>query len=171
VHLAEASRKEGIMALEKIHTSNPILKKAAQLIADNADPGLVRDTLAIEMLSIQRRHYAGISVFSRLAVCAPSVGMLGTLAGLIQMLADLENPNALGHGMTVALMTTFYGCLLSTLIFLPIAGKLKTCGVQEEFRLNIIFEGAKCILENNNPRLVFEKLSSFLPPKERASAY
>ena len=171
VHLAEISRKEGIMALEKIHTSNPILEKAAQLIADCADPNLVRDTLAIEILSLQRRHDIGISVFLRLAACAPAMGMLGTLVGFVQMLASLKNPDTFVPGMAVALMATFYGCLLSTLAFLPIAGKIKARSMQEEHRLNIIFEGTRCILENNNPRLVYEKLSSFLPPKERARAH
>ena len=171
VQLAELSRKEGIMALEQIHTANPMLKKASQLIANNAAPDSVRDTLAIEIFSSQRRHHIGISVFSRLAACAPAMGMLGTLAGLVQMLAGLKDPGALGPGMAMALMATFYGCLLSVLVFLPIAGRLKTRSAQEELRLNIIFEGARCILENNNPGLVYEKLSSFLPSKERARAH
>jgi chemotaxis protein MotA len=72
--------------------------------------------------------------------------------------------------MAVALITTFYGALLANLLFLPIAGKLKARTLQEEVHLYIIFEGAKSILENNNPRLVYEKLSSFLPPQERKSA-
>ncbi|MCL1985721.1 MAG: MotA/TolQ/ExbB proton channel family protein [Betaproteobacteria bacterium] len=170
VRLAEISRREGIMALEKIHTPNPVLKKATLFIAENADPNLVRDTLAMELLALRRRHAIGISIFSRLAACAPAMGMLGTIVGLVQMLVSLKNPDALGPGMALALMATFHGCLLSILIFLPVTGKLKTRRMQEEHRLNIIFEGARCILENNNPRLVYEKLSSFLSPKERAGA-
>ena len=169
-HLAEISRKEGIMALEKIQTSNPILQRAAQLVADNADPDLIRDTLDIEILSLRRHRDISIAVFSRLAVCAPAMGMIGTLTRLLQMLTELKIPDLPGPGIAAALMATLYGCLLSTLIFLPIASKLKTCGILEEYRLNIIFEGANCILENNNPKLVYEKLSSFLPPTERASA-
>jgi len=168
VHLAEISRKEGIMALENIQTPNPILKRAAQLVANNAEPDLIRDTLAIEIFSLRCRHEIGISVFSRLALCAPAMGMLGTFIWLVQT-PDGPPPDALTPGMIAALMTTFYGCLLSTLLFLPIAGKLKARSMQEEHRLNIIFEGVKSILENNNPRLVYGKLSSFLPPKERAS--
>ena len=170
VRLAEISCKEGITALEKIQTPNPVLKKAARLVAGNADPDLVRDTLSMEILSLRLRHNNDIAVFSRLAAYTPVMGMLGTLTGLAQMLADLKVPDASGPGMVAALMAIFYGCLLSTLVFLPVAGKLKTRNRQEEYRLNIIFEGAGCMLENNNPTLVHERLSSFLTPKERADA-
>ena len=170
VHLAETSRKEGIMALEKIQTSNPLLKRAAQLVAENADPDLIRDTLDMEILSLHRHRGIGIAVFSRLAVCAPAMGMLGTLLHILPMFTDLKALDAPGPSVTVALMATFYGCLLSTLVFLPIASKLKAHSVQKEYSLNIIFGGVNCILENNNPTLVYEKLSSFLTPKERASA-
>jgi len=167
VHLAEISRKEGIMALEKIHSPNPILGKAARLVADNADPDLIRSTLNMELLALQKRYDICTAVLSRLAACAPAVGMLGTLAGLAQMLTGLKNPDAFGPPLAASLMATFYGCLLSTLVFLPIAGRLKIRSMRTELRLNIIFEGVRCILENNNPGLVHERLSSFLPPEAR----
>jgi chemotaxis protein MotA len=85
------------------------------------------------------------------------------------MLTNLNDPNSIGPAMAVALLTTFYGAFMSTMIFLPIAGKLRSISMEERLHLEIIFEGAKCILENNNPRLVYEKLSSFVPPKERRS--
>jgi chemotaxis protein MotA len=171
VSLAEISCKEGIMVMDKIQTTNPVLKKAAQLIADNADPDLIRDTLDIEILSLRRTHQLGIAVFSRLALLAPVMGMLGTLTGFVQILTRLKSPDALGPDIAVALMASLYGCLLAILVFLPVVGKVKSRYMQEEYRLIIIFEGANCILENNNPKLVFEKLSSFLTPKERAGAW
>jgi chemotaxis protein MotA len=170
VHLAETSYKEGIMSLEKIQTANPVLKKAAQLIADNADSDHIRDTLAIEILALRRRHNIGIAVFARLAMYAPAIGMLGTFAWLVQMPVALKSPDTLGPGVAAALMTTLYGCLLSLLVFLPAAGRIKTSAIQGEYLLHIIFEGACRILENNNPKLVYEKLSSFLTPEERAGA-
>jgi chemotaxis protein MotA len=170
VHLADISRKEGIAALEKIHTPNPALKKAAQLIADNADPDHIYDALDMEILSLRHYRDHDLAVFSRLAFCAPVVGMLGTLVRLIQILATHKNPEAFGPETAMALMASFYGCLLSTLIFLPIAGRIRARSMQEKYRLIIIFEGANCILENNNPKLVHERLSSFLPHKERAGA-
>lgn len=167
VKIAEISRKEGIIALEKIQTTNPILKKATQLIADSADPDLIRDTVVIEIVSMKKRHNVGIAVFTRLGSLAPAMGMVGTLIGLVQMLANLSDPTTIGPAMAVAILTTFYGALLANLLFLPLAGKLKARSMQEELNLQVIFEGAKSILENNNPRLVYEKLSSFLPPHER----
>jgi chemotaxis protein MotA len=167
VKIAEISRREGLIALENVKTENMVLKKACQLIADNADPGLIRTTLSIEINSMKRRHKVGEEVFRRLGSLAPSFGMIGTLIGLIQMLANLSDPKTIGPAMAVAIITTFYGSILSVVIFLPIANKLRTRTLQEEIHLEVIFEGAKSILENNNPLLVSEKLSSFLAPKER----
>ena len=167
VKVAEISRREGLLALENVQTENMVLKKSCQLIADNADPELIRATLSIEISAMKRRHKIGQDVFKRLAGLAPSFGMIGTLIGLVQMLSQLEDPKMIGPAMAVAILTTFYGSLMGTLLFLPIAGKLKARTLQETLHLEIIFEGAKSILENNNPRLVYEKLSSFIAPRER----
>ena len=170
VRIAEISRREGLIALENIQTENPILKKACQLIADNADPQLIRDTLSIEIATMKRRHNISVEVFQKLAGYAPAFGMIGTLIGLVQMLSKLDDAASLGPAMAVAILTTFYGTIMSNLVFLPFAGKMRARTSMEELHLQIIFEGAKSILENNNPRLVYEKLSSFEPPKERKSS-
>ncbi|MBU1229599.1 MAG: MotA/TolQ/ExbB proton channel family protein [Proteobacteria bacterium] len=167
VKIADISRREGLIALENVKTENMVLKKACQLIADNADPGLIHSTLSIEISSMKRRHKVGEEVFKRLGSLAPSFGMIGTLIGLVQMLANLADPKSIGPAMAVAIITTFYGTILATVIFLPIATKLRARTLQEEVHLAVIFEGAKSILENNNPLLVSEKLSSFLAPGER----
>ncbi len=93
--------------------------------------------------------------------------MLGTLIGLIQMLSLLAEPDTLGPAMAVALLTTFYGSLLSTVIFLPIAGKLRSRTMMEVMNFEIVYQGAIGILQDNNPLSVYEKLSSFVPPKQR----
>lgn len=167
VKIADISRREGLLALENIRTENKILKKACQLIADNADPLMIREMLAIEIASLRGRHHIVQDVFKRMGTYAPSFGMIGTLIGLVQMLAALHDSANIGPAMAVALLTTFYGAMLASLLFLPMAGKLRSRSQEEILHLYIIFEGAKCILENNNPRLVYEKLSSFVPPKER----
>jgi chemotaxis protein MotA len=167
VKLAEISRREGLIALENIETDNNILKKICQLIADNADTDLIEETLAIEITSLRQRHFIVQEVFKKMANYAPAFGMIGTLVGLVQMLASLKDPESIGPAMAVAILTTFYGSVLSNLVFLPIAGKLKSRTIEEILHLQIIFEGAKSILQNNNPRFVYEKLSSFVPPKER----
>lgn len=169
VQVAEISRRDGLLALERVETDNKILQKACQLIADNADHRVIRDAVRFEIASMNRRHSNTQDVFKRAAMYAPSLGMIGTLIGLVQMLTNLNDPNTIGPSMAVALLTTFYGAFMSTMIFLPIAGKLRSISMEERLHLEIIFEGAKCILENNNPRLVYEKLSSFVPPKERRS--
>jgi chemotaxis protein MotA len=116
---------------------------------------------------MQMRHFIVQDVFKKMAIYAPSFGMLGTLIGLIQMLSLLANPETLGPAMAVALLTTFYGSLLATVIFLPIAGKLRSRTMQEVMNFEIIFQGAVSILQDNNPLSVYEKLSSFVPAKKR----
>ena len=167
VRIAEISRREGLLALENIRTDNVVLKKACKLIADNAGPQLIHDTLRIEIHSLKRRHQIGETVFKSLGTFAPAFGLIGTLIGLVQMLARLNNPKTLGGAMAIALLATFYGALSANLFFLPVAGKLRARTQQEVLNLEIIFEGARCILQNNNPLLVRDKLMSFVPPKER----
>ena len=167
VKVAEISRREGLLALERVQTDNMVLKKARQLIADSADPGLINDTMALEIASMKRRHNISISVLSRMGGLGPAFGMIGTLIGLVQMLTQLSDPTTLGPSMAVAIITTFYGSMLANMVFNPLSAKLQARSAQEAMNLMIIFEGAKSILENNNPRFVYEKLSSFLPPKER----
>ena len=99
----------------------------------------------------------------------PAFGMLGTLIGLIQMLSKLQNPSTIGPAMAVALLTTFYGSLMSTMFFLPIAGKLKARTHLEIINLEIMFEGAISILEVNNPLILYEKISSYIPARHRKS--
>ena len=106
-------------------------------------------------------------VFIKMAGFSPAFGMIGTLIGLVQMLSQLSDPSSIGPAMAVALLTTFYGVILSTLFFLPISGKLKARTMTEVINMEIIFEGAISILQNNNPLMVYERLSSFIPPKNR----
>lgn len=167
IRLTNLSRQQGLLALGNIKTRNRFLHKAAQLIADGADEELIRNTLRIEIESLKIRHLIGQEVFRKMGAYAPAFGMLGTLIGLVQMLQQLNDPSQLGPGMSIALLTTFYGSLLATLLFLPIAGKLKSRTEQEVLILEIIFEGGIGILENNNPLIVYEKLSSFVAPSKR----
>lgn len=113
------------------------------------------------------RHYATQDVFRKMAAYAPAFGMLGTLIGLIQMLSELDNPEAIGPAMAVALLTTFYGSLLATMVFLPIAGKLKSRTLSEVTNLEIIREGCISILTNDHYMHVYEQLSSYIPAAKR----
>ncbi len=167
LRLTNLSRQQGLLALSNIKTPNQFLHKASQLIADGSDEEMIRNTLRIEIESLKHRHAVGQDVFRKMGTYAPAFGMLGTLIGLVQMLQKIADPAALGPAMAVALLTTFYGSFLASLFFLPIAGKLKARTAQEVLNLEIIFEGAISILDNNNPLVVYEKLSSFIAPSRR----
>ncbi len=167
IKLGTISRRNGLLSLMDVKTSSPFLKRVCTLIADAADEETLRSAMRTEIDSMQMRHFIVQDVFKKMAMYAPSFGMLGTLIGLIQMLSLLANPETLGPAMAVALLTTFYGSLLSTVIFLPIAGKLRSRTMLEVMNFEIIFQGALSILQDNNPLSVYEKLSSFVPAKKR----
>jgi len=167
LQLTQLTRRKGLLALSDVETNSPFLKRACDLIADASDEQMIRHVLRIEINAIKARHYNVQDVFKKMATFAPAFGMLGTLIGLIQMLVKLDDPASIGPSMSVALLTTFYGSLLATVVFIPIAGKLKSRTMQEVISLEIIFEGAICILNDNNQLSVYEKLSSYLPRGQR----
>lgn len=167
IEVSILSRRKGLRELSRIQTENDFLLKAANMLADGANAEEVRTALRIEINSLKARHFVVQDVFRKMGTYAPAFGMLGTLIGLVKMLSQIQNPDAIGPAMAVALLTTFYGSLISSMIFLPMAGKLKSRTLKEIINLEIIFEGAVAVSENNNPILVYEKLSSFIPSKLR----
>lgn len=169
VNMAGKARREGLLALENEieDTEDEFLKKGVQLIVDGTDPDLVRNIMETDIIMTEERHKIGIGIFSSMGATAPAFGMLGTLIGLILMLRDLNNPDALGPGMALALITTFYGSFLANLIFNPIAGKLKLKSEDESMIKEIIIEGVLSIQAGENPRIVSEKMKSFLHPGQK----
>ena len=167
IKLCQLSRQNGLLTLSSVKSRSRFLKKACDLIADGSSEEVIRSALRTEIDSLKRRHFVVQDVFRKMGTYAPALGMLGTLIGLVQMLSKLQDATAIGPAMAVALLTTFYGSLLSTMFFLPIAGKLKARTVIEVINLEIMFEGAISILANNNPLIVYEQLSSFIPAKQR----
>jgi len=167
VNLCKLTRKKGFVALQNTGTKNPFLRRVCSLIADSSNEDVIRATLRIEIESMKMRHHIVQDVYRKMGMFAPSFGMLGTLVGLVQMLVNLEDPSSIGPSMAVALLTTFYGSLLSALVFLPIAGKLRSRTLIQVINLEIMFEGGISILQNNNPMMVYEKLSSFIPLNAR----
>ena len=167
--LSTISRRKGLLALSGVKTASPFLKRACNLIADSASEEMIRNALRNEIEAMKIRHFIIQDIFKKMAIYAPAFGMLGTLIGLIQMLSDLEDPTNIGPAMAIALLTTFYGSLLANMLFLPIAGKLRSRTLVEVLNLEIIFEGAISIVNNNNPLAVYERLSSFIPANNRQS--
>lgn len=169
VSFAEKARREGLLALEDDveKLDDEFLKKGIQLVVDGTDPELVRRILETEMMFLEERHSNGKKLLDSMGAYAPAFGMIGTLIGLIQMLANLDDPSAIGPGMSVALLTTMYGAMLSNWIFLPLAGKLDLRHNDEAMVKSIMVEGLLSIQAGDNPRIVEEKLKAFLAPAIR----
>ncbi len=167
IQLCYISRHEGLLALSKVKTNSLFLKKACGLVADGSPDNVIRAALTTEIDSLRLRHFIVQDVFRKMGTYAPAFGMLGTLIGLVQMLSRLQDPANIGPAMATALLTTFYGSIMATMFFLPIAGKLKARTIAEVINLEIMLEGAVSILDNNNPVIVYEKLSSFISSRLR----
>lgn len=170
VTFSEKARREGLLALEDDldELEDDFLRKGIQLVVDGTDPEIIRNIMETELNNMSARHAMGIKLFEDWSVLAPAFGMLGTLIGLILMLSNIEDKSAIGPGMAVALITTFYGAILGYLVFLPIANKLTYVNNQETLIREIMIEGTLSIQSGDNPRIVKEKLVSFLPPAIRA---
>ena len=169
INLANVARKEGLLSLEEFgeKIDDDFLKKGIMLIVDGTDPELVRNILETELVFLEERHSEGQSIFETMGAFAPSYGMLGTLVGLINMLRNLDDSEAIGPSMSVALVTTFYGSLLANLIFLPMANKLKIRSGREILVKELMVEGLLSIQAGENPRIIEEKLKTFIPPEKR----
>lgn len=171
IMLANIARKEGLLALEEYaeKIDDDFLKKGIMLIVDGTDPELVRNILETELNFLEERHAQGQGILETMASFAPAFGMIGTLIGLINMLRILDNPSAIGPQMSVALVTTFYGSVLANVIFLPLAKKLKVRSQSEVLVKELMIEGLLSIQAGENPRIIEEKLKTFIPPEQRTA--
>ncbi len=171
IDLSNVARKEGLLSLEEAAADldEPFLKKGILLIVDGTDPDLVRGIMETELVSIESRHRTIIGFWEALASMGPAWGMIGTLVGLVNMLNNMSDPSRIGGDMAVALITTLYGSVLANWLCTPVAGKLKAQNAQEMQLKEIMVEGLLSIQAGENPRVIEEKLKSFLAPKERAS--
>ena len=172
IDLSNIARKEGLLSLEEAATDldDPFLKKGILLIVDGTDPELVRGILETELACIEDRHKKRIDFWMNIAAMGPAWGMIGTLIGLILMLQNLSDASTIGPNMATALITTLYGSMLANWIGTPVATKLKANSENESMVKEIMIEGLLSIQAGENPRVIEEKLKSFLAPKDRASA-
>ena len=169
VMLANVARKEGMMALEQQEIDNPFLFKGIQLCVDGHPPDLVRKMLSKDISMTIQRHESGQKIFKALGGVAPAMGMIGTLIGLVQMLANMDDPKAIGPAMAVALLTTLYGAIIANAFALPIAEKLDHRSREERTNRALILETISGIQEGMNPRVLEELLKTFLPESQRAT--
>ncbi len=169
INLSNTARKEGLLALEESAGAleDPFLKKGILLIVDGTDPELVRNILETELSCVEDRHKEKISFWDNMAAMGPAWGMIGTLIGLINMLKNLDDISSVAPNMAVALVTTFYGSLIANWIATPIATKLKVNSDTEIMMKEVMVEGLLSIQAGENPRVIEEKLKSFLLPVNR----
>ncbi|MBU0729264.1 MAG: MotA/TolQ/ExbB proton channel family protein [Proteobacteria bacterium] len=170
VNLANIARKNGLIVLEQQPIEDKFLKKAIMYCVDGHEAEFIEEVLKKEVNLTVERHEIGQGVFKGMGDAAPAFGMIGTLVGLVQMLATMDDPASIGPSMAVALLTTLYGAVLANLIFLPLADKLVLRSKEEERNRKLIIEGVLGILKGLNPRVMEEFLETFLPPKDRGKA-
>jgi chemotaxis protein MotA len=170
--MSEKARREGLLALEEEleDLDDEFMKKGLRLVVDGTDAEIIRALLETELNQIQERHVGKISTVNMWATLAPGLGMLGTVIGLIGMLKNLSDKDALGPNMAVALITTLYGSMVANLVMIPMAGKLKANDANESKVKEMIVEGILSIQAGDNPRILATKLLSYLNPVDRKSA-
>jgi chemotaxis protein MotA len=169
VGFAEKARREGVLALEEDarNIEDPFLRKGIELVVDGTDPEELREILEADITSLKSRHKAGAKFFSDMGGFAPTLGIIGTVTGLIHVLQNLSSPGSLGPAISAAFAATLWGVLQANVFWLPIANKLKRTSELEVQRKELLLEGIMSIQGGANPRVVQQRLLSFLSPAER----
>ncbi len=166
VEMARATRGKTLLALEDYTAPNEFFGRGLRLCIDGYEPDLLRKVLKIEMDASIRHHEVGERIFRALGESAPAFGMIGTLVGLVQMLANMKDPQSIGPAMAVALLTTLYGAMIANLICLPIADKLETRRDEEAESKSLMIEGVLGLQRSEHPQILADILNSFLEAAE-----
>lgn len=173
IDFADKSRKEGILTLESElpNLNDPFFVKGLQLAIDGIEPDALKEILETEIEYLQERHQNGAEILDTMGTFFPAMGLIGTLIGLVQMLQTMEDPSTIGPAMAIALLTTFYGAVGANLICLPMAGKLRVRSKEETLIKEMIIAGIISLANGENPRILEQKLHSFLAPNQRISRF
>ena len=167
VEFSKIAKKEGLIALENQQAGDEFSAKAVRYLSDGLDEKLISEMLDKDIRKTVQRHMIGQNVFRGMGSSAPAFGMIGTLIGLVQMLASMSDPSSIGPAMAIALLTTLYGAIVANLVCLPIADKLALRSQQEQENRQIIREGAIAIAQGMSPMVLEEALKIYLAPKDR----
>jgi chemotaxis protein MotA len=169
VSLAEQARREGLLALDAqiADIEDEFTKKGLQLVVDGTDPELVRAILEAEIDGMAARHHAGVLPFEKAGGFAPTIGIIGTVMGLVHVLQNLSAPATLGPSISSAFIATLMGVASANVIYLPVANRLKAMSASEVELRTLTLEGILSVQAGDNPRVVADKLTSFVAPAER----
>jgi chemotaxis protein MotA len=172
VSYAEVARRDGILSLENMtkDIDDEFVVRGIQMAVDGIDPELIEQIMVSELESLADRHAHNKGVLDAIGKYAPAFGMIGTLVGLVQMLQGMDDPSKIGPGMAVALLTTLCGAVVANLLAGPLGDKLAKRNEEEMLLNTLIIKGVMSIQSGDNPRIVEQKLKTFLPPSERARA-
>lgn len=168
-NIAFKTRKEGLLSIEELISGegvDPFVKKGLQMVVDGIEPQSVKNTLELSVELIIERHEVGISMFEAGGGFSPTMGIVGTVMGLVNVLSNMADTATLGEKISKAFIATLYGIGLANLVWLPIAGKLKRINAAEITEKTLIIEAILCIQEGVNPNTLEEKLKGFLDKKE-----
>jgi chemotaxis protein MotA len=171
VNFAEMARREGLLALddELQNVEDEFTRKGMQLVVDGTDPELVAEILEIEMEAMTARHAQRAAVFEKAGGLGPTIGIIGTVMGLVHVLENLSRPATLGPAISGAFIATLYGVASANVVYFPVANKLKFLSSQESELRMMTLEGILAIQAGDNPRIVESKLMSYVAPEERAA--
>ncbi|OQX30002.1 MAG: motility protein A [Spirochaeta sp. LUC14_002_19_P3] len=169
VEFSNSARKEGLLSLDDSlnEVDDDFLRNGLRLVVDGTDPDIIRHILYTNLEQVENRHEDGIGFFERWAKLAPAFGMIGTLLGLIGMLVNLEDTASIGPNMAIALVTTLYGSIFANLILSPVQFKLQDRHKDEMLIKEIMVQGILSIQSGDNPRILEDRLLTFIPPSER----
>jgi chemotaxis protein MotA len=171
VGYAEKARRDGLLALDEQlgGVEDPYTKKGLQLVVDGTDPDLVADVLEAENDAMKKRHAAAVQPFDKAGGYAPTMGIIGTVFGLVHVLGNLSAPETLGPSISAAFIATLIGVASANVIFLPVGARLKALSAEEVHFRTMTLEGILAIQAGDNPRVVAEKLLAYVPPSQRPS--
>jgi len=172
VDLAQKARREGVLSLERELQSmdDEFIRKGIQLVVDGSDPEVVRETMETEIAAMQERHSDGAGVFKTMGGFAPTLGIIGTVMGLIHMLGQLSEPGSMGPAIAAAFIATLYGVSSANLVYLPLAAKLQARSKAETLIREMVLEGILSLQAGGSPRALEDRLKAYLSPAERRAA-
>jgi chemotaxis protein MotA len=173
ISLAEKARREGLLILEEDigeleqQKLNPILPKGLQLVVDGTDPDTIRSILGNEIYNLEFRHKHDAGMFMAAGGFSPTMGIIGTVMGLVNVLKNIDNPSTLGPAIAMAFLATLYGITFANLIWIPIANKLTLIAKKEKLQQELLVEGILAIQQGENPAIIKERLICFIEESKR----